>query len=151
MFGKLYSIVKESVSNDLLRGLNLQPDSHESIINEASGTIIDVLKSQIESGKIADLLSVFRVHHIEDNSLVRSMISKYAIRLNKNYGILIGDAKKMAEEVMPLIIRKLVSTSKESDQEVNGRNGIYDLFNSLSGYTINFETLLNKMPNTQSA
>src|SRR5690606_4844294 len=141
--GKLYSIVKESMGNDLLGRLNLQPDSHESVINEASGTIIDVLKSQIDSGKIADLLSVFRVYHIEDNSLVRSMVSKYAIRLNKNYGILIGDAKKMAEEVMPLIMRKLVSTSKESDQDVNSGNGIYDLFNSLSGNTINFETLLS--------
>lgn len=149
MFEKLYQLVKENISTDVLQNAHISIESREFIVNEASGSIIDVLKSQIDKGKYDDLLAVFEVYHIENNSLVKMMISKYAIRLNKYYNVSIENAKKMSSEVIPVIMKKLVLMSKEVDHK--NENGVFALFNKLSGYTINFETLFGKIPNTQLA
>lgn len=147
MFDKLYQIVKENIGADALQNANIPLESRESIVNEASGSIIDVLKSQIDNGNYNDLLAVFKVNHIEKNALVRTMISKYAVRLNRYGGIDIEKARNIASEVIPNIMRKFISVSKEGNYK--DENGIFDLFNKLSGYTINFETLFGKIPHTQ--
>lgn len=149
MFEKLYQLVKENIGAEVLKDAAIPVELHESLVNEASGTIIDVLKSQIDKGKYNDLLAVFKVNHIENNILVRSIASKYANRLNKHYGIQIENAKKMADEVILVIMRKFVSMSKEVNHK--NENGVFALFDKLSGYTINFETLFGKMTHTQLA
>lgn len=149
MFDKLYQIVKENIGTDALQNANIPLESRESIVNEASGSIIDVLKSQIDNGNYNDLLAVFKVNHIEKNALVRTMISKYAIRLNKYGSVDIEKARNIASEVIPTIMRKFVLISKEGSYK--DENGLFALFNKLSGYTINFETLFGKIPHTKLA
>jgi hypothetical protein len=149
MFEKLYQLVKENICTETLKNASIPVELHESVVNEASGTIIDVLKSQIDKGRYNDLLTVFKVNHIENNVLVRTIASKYANRLNKYYGIQIENAKIMADKVILVIMMRFVSMSKEVNHK--NENGVFTLFNKLSGNTINFETLFGKIPHTQLA
>ena len=149
MFEKLYQLVKENICAETMKDAAIPVELHESVVNEASGTIIDVLKSQIDKGRYNDLLAVFKVNHIENNVLVRTIASKYANRLNKYYGIQIENAKIMADKVILVIMMRFVSMSKEVNHK--NENGVFALFNKLSGNTINFETLFGKIPHTQLA
>lgn len=148
MFEKLYLLVKENMGIRMMENARIPSNAYDSVINEASGTIIDVLKSQIDSGKADDLLTFFNISNIEDNALVRSITSKYAIRLNKYYGIHIADAKTLAEELIPSVLKKFILLAKEGKKT---ENGVLAFFNKLSGYTVNFETLFGKMPQIQLA
>ncbi len=148
MFEKLYSIVKENLEPHLNEVGQISTSAHEAIINEASGTIIDVLKAQIDNGKFNDLLVLFSVSSIQNTALVRSIASKYAIRLNKYYGINMNTAKTFADKQMPVIMNKLIQTAKSNPKNANG---MFAFFNKLSGYSINFETLFGKMPQLQLA
>ncbi|QEK53037.1 hypothetical protein FYC62_16170 [Pedobacter aquae] len=148
MFEKLYSIVKENLEPHLNEVGEISVSAHEAIINEASGTIIDVLKAQIDNGKVSDLVAFFSISSIDNTVLVRSIASKYAIRLNKYYGININIAKDFADKQMPIVMNKFIKVAKDNPKSANG---MFAFFNKLSGYTVNFETLFGKMPQFQLA
>ncbi len=149
MFEKLYALVKENLGKDTLEKAQVPQKFYDAIVNEASGTIIDVLKSQIEKGKHQDLWNVFMYSCVKNVQLIRSISNKYAMRLNTNYGIAIDKAKYMAEDIIPSIMEKFVFTYRnglESDKQ-----GIFTLFNNLSGNTINYEVFLSKTTPSFSA
>ncbi|MRX47069.1 hypothetical protein [Pedobacter puniceum] len=148
MFEKLYSIVKENLEPHLNEVGQISVSAHEAIINEASGTIIDVLKAQIDNGKFNDLLAFFSISSIDNTFLVRSIASKYAIRLNKYYGINIHEARAFADKQIPVVMNKFIRMAKDNPKSANG---MFAFFNKLSGYTVNFETLFGKMPQFQLA
>lgn len=142
MFEKLYSLVKENLGKDTLEKAQIPQKFHDAIINEASGTIIDVLKSQIEKGKHHDLWNIFMYSCVKNGQLIRSISNKYAMRLNKNYDIAIDKAQHMAEEIMPSIVEKFVFMYRNGIE--GDKQRIFTLFNNLSGNTINYEAFLNK-------
>ena|SRR6476661_4269045 len=148
MFGKLYSLVKENMEISMMQKAKVPATAYDAVANEASGTIIDVLKSQIDNGKAGDLFAFFNISHMESNSLVMSIISKYAIRLNKYYGIHITDAKLLAQTLIPKVMKKFVFMANEGKKT---EHGVLAILNKLSGNTVNFETLFGKMPHMQLA
>lgn len=148
MFGKLYLLVKENMGISMMENARIPSNAYDSVINEASGTIIDVLKSQIDCGKASDLLTFFNIANVEDNALVRTITSKYAIRLNKYYGVHIADAKILSEKLIPAVMKKFILLAKDGKKS---DHGVFAFFNKLSGYTVNFETLFGKMPQVQLA
>jgi len=57
MFEKLFLLVKNNAGTAVIDNPEIPQQFHESVINEASSTIIEVLKGQMETGKMKDLVS----------------------------------------------------------------------------------------------
>lgn len=149
MFEKLHTLVKENLGKEKLVKAQVPEKFYDAIVNEASGTIIDVLKSQIEKGKHHDLWNVFMYSCVKNGQLIRSISSKYAMRLNKNYDVAIDKAQHMADDIIPAVMEKFVFMYRNNKD--NDKKGIFTLFNNLSGNTINYEVFLSKITPSFSA
>jgi len=148
MFNKINQLVKESTKTEVFLNAGIAANAIEAANHEASGVIIDVMKSQLDNGKAKDLMNVFKGTKPEYDLLLNLMIKKYANRLNKYHGLSNDAARDIAESVIPPIMNKLVSDTGNDQKE---ENGIFALFNWLSGYTVNFEQFFTKLNSIQLA
>ena len=148
MFEKLNQLLKENVKNEVFLSAGIKVDAIESAGHDASGVIIDVLKSQLENGKANDLMSFFRGKKAESDLLFSMMVNKYANRLNKYYTITSSDAKELAAVIIPKVMKLFVVQAKADKNE---EKWIFAILNWLSGYTVNFEEFFLKMHRLQMA
>ena len=148
MFDKLNQLVIESSKKDVFLNAGIAASSFEAAMHEASGVIIDILKSQLDNGKAKDLMSFFKGKKAESDLLLKMMINKYANRLNKYYTISASAAKEIAEVLIPTVVKKFVAQTGNDKKE---DKGIFALFNYLSGHTVNFEEFFLKMDKLQMA
>ncbi|TAE35205.1 MAG: hypothetical protein EAY66_09540 [Sphingobacteriales bacterium] len=148
MFSKLYQIVKSNALT-LITENNIVPlKFKDAAINEASGTIVDVLKSQMESGKFKDVLRFFQTSGIDNNALINIGINKYANRLNRHYNINIDAAKEISVALIPPAMKQFVASTETSETK---ESAMFSVLNWLSGNTINFEKMLSRMNTLQIA
>ena len=63
MFEKLFMLVKNNARTAVINNPLISAKHHEAIITEASSSIIDVLKGQIETGKLKDIIKYFQFKH----------------------------------------------------------------------------------------
>ena len=140
MFEKLNELVKES--NQTFLASEISENAIDSAINEATGVIVDVLKSELDNGKAKDLMSFFRGKDAAYQSLTKVMVNKYAHRLNKYFNLSIAEARSLSEKVIPAVMGKFVKYTTENKKE---ENGVIALLNFLSGNTVNFENFFLKL------
>ena len=57
MFEKLFMLVKNNAGRAVVNNPVIPVKYHEAVINEASSSIIEVLKGQMENGKLKDMMS----------------------------------------------------------------------------------------------
>ncbi len=148
MFQRLHQIVKLHASKIIGNNNIIEDQFKESVANDASGTIIDVLKSHIDSGKAKDIYTFLNSQLASNNNLCQIIANKYANRLNKYYHININDAKSIANKLIPEVMNNFATSTKQATKE---EEGVFSFLNSLSGYTINFQSLFNKMNYMQIA
>ncbi len=146
MFEKLNQIVKESEQTFLAS--DLSQNALNDAMHEASGVIVDVLKTQLDRGKANDLMSYFNGEQSNYPELTNAMVNKYANRLNSYFNLNIKDAKKLSEQAIPVIMNKFIQQTRQSKKE---ENGIISLLNWLSGNTVNFEHFFSKLNVVQLA
>ena len=140
MFEKLNQIVKES--EQVFLASNLDANIKSDAMCEATGVIVDVLKSQLDNGKADDLMSYFKNKQSDYQGLTMAMVNKYANRLNKYFNLSIGDSKKLSEQIIPVVMEKFVQQTMGNKKE---ENGLFTLMNLLSGNTVNFENFFSKL------
>jgi hypothetical protein len=126
MFEKLFLLVKNNAGQAVMENPQIPEKYREAVINEASSSIIEVLKSQIESGKLKDLVKYFQFSDIYKNPLITSVVNKFANKLNKYYGIDPASALSTANSLMPPVMLELIKQSK------SGQNKEFALINLLS-------------------
>lgn len=146
MFNKLNQLVKENAKKQVFLTAGIAESSLEAAINEASGVIIDVLKSQLDNGKAKDLVSFFNGKKSDREALIRLMTNKYANRINKYYGISSDYARGLSLLVIPSTMERFTSVITEEKKE---GNDIFPLLNWLSGNTVNFENFFLRMNQLQ--
>lgn len=112
MFEKLFLLVKNNAGMAIINNPVIPAGSREAVINEASSSIIEVLKNQMESGHISDLINFFKFSGSVNESLVTSIINKFASRLNKFYNIDMASAQAAASSLIPTVMKQLVQLSK---------------------------------------
>jgi hypothetical protein len=138
MFEKLFLLVKNNADKAIVANPQIAEKDREAVMTEASSSIIDVLKKQIESGRLKDLVAFFQLKGIYNNPLVNSMVNKFANRLNTYYNIAPNAAYKVAEELIPSVMVALVQQTK------NEKNmGI--LFSQLNGNRTDLSGMVNGM------
>jgi len=138
MFEKLFQLIKNNADKAVINNPQIAEKDREAVMTEASSSIIDVLKKQIESGRLKDLVAFFQLKGIYNNPLVNSMVNKFANRLNTYYNIAPNAAYKVAEELIPSVMVALVQQTK------NEKNmGI--LFSQLNGNRTDLSGMVNGM------
>jgi hypothetical protein len=121
MFEKLFMLVKSNAGMAVINNPLIPAKHHEAIINDASGTIIDVLKGHIETGKLQDMIKYFQFPGIySSNPLIGATVNKFANKLNNYYGLEPADALKTSNALIPQAMQQLIDKSKgESNSELS--------------------------------
>lgn len=148
MLEKLNHLLKESIKNEVFLNGGIPSIALDSASQEATGVIVDVLKSQLEKGKVRDLKNFFEGKKTESDALLKLMVNKFTNRLNKYYNISIASAKEISEKIIPKVMKIFVF---ETNQNNKSENEVFALLNWLSGYTVNFEKFFLKLNGLQPA
>src|ERR1700744_2870184 len=142
MFEKLFMLVKNNAGTAVIDNPVIPVKYHEAVINEASSSIIEVLKNQLETGKIKDLIRFFQFSGIYNNSLVSTIINKFANKLNNFYGIEPDSAMVAANTLITPVMAELVKESKDSQ---NMDFGLGNFLSKLTGNQADMSHLVDQM------
>ncbi|MEP6611599.1 MAG: hypothetical protein ABJA76_06930 [Mucilaginibacter sp.] len=142
MFEKLFMLVKNNAGTAVIDNPAIPVKYHEAVINEASSSIIEVLKNQMETGRVKDLVKFFQFSGIYNNSLVSSIINKFANKLNNFYGIEPESALSAANSLITPVMAELV---KESKDEKNADFGLTNFLSKLNGNRGDMNALVDHM------
>ena len=141
MFEKLFMLVKNNAGMAVVNNPVIPVKYHEAVINEASSSIIEVLKGQMENGKLKDLIKYFQYPGIYNNPLINSTVNKFANKLNNYYGIVPVEALLIAKELIPPVMQDMIQQSKN---EQNTDFALGKLLSMLSG-NYNMNNLLSQL------
>jgi hypothetical protein len=142
MFEKLFLLVKNNAGMAVIDNPAIPVKYHEAVINEASSSIIEVLKGQMETGKMKDLIRFFQFSGIYNNSVVSSIVNKFANKLNNFYGIEPASALLTANSLIKPVMLELVNQSKN---EQNKDFGLSNFLSKLNGNNADLSGLVHQM------
>jgi hypothetical protein len=141
MFEKLFLLVKNNAGMAVMNNPVIPEKYREAVLNDASSSIIEELKGQVEGGKLKDLVKYFQFTGVYNNPLISSAVKKFANKLNNFYGIEPAEAMVISKALIPPVMQELI---KESKSEQNKEFALNTLLQKLSGLT-GMDTLLNQM------
>ncbi|HEY4327407.1 MAG TPA: hypothetical protein VGN20_25715 [Mucilaginibacter sp.] len=141
MFEKLFLLVKNNAGMAVIDNPAIPAKYQDAVINEASSSIIEVLKAQVETGRIKDLIRFFQISGY-DNSLVSSMVNKFAAKLNNFYGVDPNSAWTAANSLIPPVMLEIM---KQSKNEQNIEFGLTNLLSKLNGNRADMKVLVNRV------
>lgn len=142
MFEKLFLLVKNNAGKAVMDNPEIPEKYREAIINEASSSIIEVLKGQMESGKLKDLVKYFQYPDIYNNPLVNSVINKFSTKLNRYYGMDPASALRTANSLMAPVMLELIRQSKS---EQNKDFGLGAFLSKINGNRADLSGLVDSM------
>jgi len=142
MFEKLFMLVKNNAGTAVIDNPAIPVKYHEAVINEASSSIIEVMKNQLETGKIKELIKFFQFSGIYNNWLVSSIINKFANKLNNFYGIEPASAMQTANTLITPVMAELV---KEAKDEQNLDFGLGNFLSKLTGNSTDMNGLVHQI------
>ena len=142
MFEKLFLLVKSNAAAAVINNPVIPASSREAVINEASSSIIEVLKAQLETGKIADLIKFFQFSGANNESLITSVINRFANKLNNYYNIDMASAQATAASLIPPVMRQLVLSSKNKQ---DAEFGLSNMLSKLNGNNGDLSSLVNTL------
>src|ERR1700761_5056932 len=124
MFEKLFLLVKNNAGTAVISNPAIPEKYHEAVINDATSTIIEVLKGQMESGKLKDLVNYFQFSSGYSNPLISGAVKKFANKLNNFYNIDSVEAMKIADELIPPVMQEMIKESKSGQNQEFGLGAI---------------------------
>ena len=142
MFEKLFLLVKNNAGTAVMNNPEIPEKDRESVINEASSSIIEVLKGQMESGRMKDLVKFFQFPEIYHGALITSVVNKFANKLNKFYGIGSASALVTANSLIPPVMFELTKQSAEGE---NKEFAISSFLSKINGNRADLSGLVHQM------
>lgn len=142
MFEKLFLLVKNNAGKAVMENPEIPEKYREAVINEASSSIIEVLKGQMESGKLKDLVKYFQYPDIYKNPLVSSVVNKFAIKLNKYYGMDPESALQTANSLMKPVMLDLIRQTRNKE---NKEFALSSFLSKINGNRADLTGLVNDM------
>ncbi|MCJ8209300.1 hypothetical protein MUY27_06240 [Mucilaginibacter sp. RS28] len=139
MFENLFMLVKSNAGEAVIQNPVIPAGQSEAVINDASSAIIEVLKKQLDNGRIKDLIRFFKFMDVKNNELVTSMINRFANKLNKYYNI---DPKSAFNASSLLIVPVIEQMAKLSKSTAESEFTINRFLSKLSGGN-DFSTLVD--------
>jgi hypothetical protein len=142
MFEKLFLLVKNNAGTAVINNPEIPAKHHNAVMIEASSSIIEVLKGQMENGKLKELIKYFQSSGIYNHSLVSSIVNRFANRLNTFYHIDPIHALAAANSLIPAVMQQLV---RESKSEQIKEFGLTNMLTKLNGNRADLSLLVNKL------
>jgi hypothetical protein len=142
MFEKLFLLVKNNAGAAVINNPIIPEKHREAILNDASSSIIEVLKNQVESGKLKDLVKYFQFTGSYNNPLITSVVNKFANKLNNYYNIGSQEAQETANLLIPPVMQELIEQSKGAE---NKEFALSALLSKLNGNVADMGLLLNQL------
>lgn len=142
MFEKLFLLVKNNAGTAVVNNPLIPAKHQEAVMIEASSSIIEVLKGQMENGKLKDLVKYFQSSGVYNKSLVSSMVNRFANRLNTFYNIDAQHALDTANALIPAVMSQLI---KESKSEHIKEFGLTNMLTKLNGNRADLSLLVNNL------
>jgi hypothetical protein len=142
MFEKLFLLVKNNAGKAVIENPEIPEKYREAVINEASSSIIEVLKGQMESGRLKDLLKYFQYPEIYKNPLVTSVVNRFAGKLNQYYGMEPVAALKTANSLIKPVMIELIKQTKDRD---NREFALSVFLSKINGNRADLSGLVNQM------
>jgi hypothetical protein len=142
MFEKLFLLVKNNAEAAVINNPVIPEKHREAVLNDASSSIIEVLKNQVESGKLKDLVKYFQFTGSYNNPLITSVVNKFANKLNNFYNIESKEALETANLLIPPVMQQLIEQSKGAQ---NKEFALSALLSKLNGNVADMSLLLNQL------
>jgi len=142
MFEKLFLLVKNNAGMAVIDNPAIPVKYHEAVINEASSSIIEVLKNQMETGRVKDLVKFFQFPGMYNNSVVSAIVNKFANRLNNFYDIELGAAIATAKSLIQPVMKELIKESKDTQ---NKDFGLGNFLSKLTGNQKDMNLLVSQL------
>jgi hypothetical protein len=142
MFEKLFLLVKNNAGMAVINNPDIPEKYHDAVINEASSSIIEVLKGQMEMGMLKELISFFQLSGLHNKSIVKSIVNRFANKLNTYYGLEPAAALRTSNALIKPVMEELI---KESKNEKNIDFGLSNLLSKLTGGERDMSGLVNHM------
>lgn len=142
MFEKLFLLVKSNAGKAIMENPVIPAKYREATINEASSSIIEVLKGQMENGRIKDLIKFFHISNPASSALVTSIINRFANKLNKYYDVDPASAHATASSLIPPVMQQLVQQTKNTS---NKEMSLSSMLSTLNGNRADLSTLVNQL------
>ena len=142
MFERLFLIVKNNAGTAVIDNPEILEKDREAVINDASSSIIEVFKGQMESGKLKDLVKYFQFPEIYKSPLTTSVINKFANKLNRYYNISPASALEISKSLIPPVMLDLIEQTKgEKNKEFN----LTTFLTKLNGNRADLSELLKRL------
>ena len=142
MFEKLFLLVKNNAGRAIIDIPEILEKDREAVINEASSSIIEVLKGQMESGRLKDLVKYFQYPDIYKNPLVTSVVNRFANKLNTYYNINPASALNISKSLIPPVMLELIEQTKG---EKNKEFTLSSFLSKINGNRDDLSTLLSRL------
>src|ERR1700749_4311427 len=121
MFEKLFLLVKDNAGTAVINNPDIPAKYHDAVINEASSSIIEVLKGQMEMGMLKELISFFQLSGLHNKSITKSIVNRFANKLNTYYGLEPAAALRTSNALIKPVMEEMIKESK------NGKNKDFGL------------------------
>lgn len=139
MFENLFLLVKSNAGEAVVNNPLVPKTQTEAVINDATSSIIEVLKKQLESGRLKDMIRFFQEADINSNAITTSIINRFANKLNNFYNIHPKAAIMISANLIRPALQQMVQRGADhADKEF----GLSALLSKLSGGT-DLSALLN--------
>lgn len=142
MFEKLFLLVKNNAGTAVIDNPVIAAKDRDAVIIEASSSIIEVFKNQMESGKINDLVKFFKYSGVYSTALITSMVNRFANKLNKFYGLEPEAARKVSAMLIPPVLQQLAIQSKSGEEQ---EFAPVNMLSNLNGNRADISLLINSM------
>jgi len=142
MFERLFLIVKNNAGTAVIDNPEILEKDREAVINDASSSIIEVFKGQMESGKLKDLVKYFQYPEIYKSPLTTSVINKFANKLNRYYNINPTSALNISKSlILPVMLELIEQTKGEKNKEFT----LTTFLTKLNGNRADLSDLVNRL------
>jgi hypothetical protein len=141
MFEKLFLLVKNNAGTAVMNNPVVPEKYRDAVINEASSTIIEVLKRNMEGGKLKDTIKYFQFPGVYNNPMISSAVKRFANKLNNNYNIDEASALAISKSLIPPVMQELIKESKSENKDF----ALPAILTKLTGIHIDMNQLLNQM------
>jgi hypothetical protein len=142
MFEKLFLLVKNNAGTAVINNPVIAAKDRDAVIIEASSSIIEVLKNQMENGKLNDLIKFFKYSGLYSTALISSVVNRFANKLNNFYGIDPQAAYKVSASLIPEVLQQLIKQSKSGEV---AEFALGNMLSNLNGNLTDLRPLVNSM------
>lgn len=157
MIENLEQLVRDEAQTAIVNNGNVPNEQNEVAIQATSASIFDTLRSQLATGNVAEIASIFNKGEASaDSPVVQQASSNLAAKLS-TFGITAETAKSIGASIIPVILGKLASKTNDPNdssftiQDVlgklaGGNDGKFDLSDVIGMFTGGNQNQTNDQP-----